>query len=128
MQSQWKQPIEDDPDKHSNTAGTVTFATSGPNTRTTQIFINLNDNSRLDPQGFSPFAEVVEGMENVRKINPEYGEKPNQKLIEFQGNAYLKAAFPKLDYIQSAKIVDEPLPEKDCPETDSKRRRGSGEF
>ncbi len=121
---QWKQPIADDPVKHSNTAGTLTFATSGPNTRTTQLFISLGDNSRLDMQGFSPFAEVVEGMENVRKINAEYKERPDQKQIEFQGNKYLEAAFPKLDFIKSARVVDEPLPEK----KESSNAGGSGEF
>ncbi len=110
--AQWKQPIADDPPGHSNTLGTVTFAISGPNTRTTQIFINLGNNGRLDAQGFSPFGEVVEGMENVRKINPEYGEDPKQQQIELQGNAYLEAAFPKLDYITSAKIVGEPQREE----------------
>lgn len=102
----WAQPIADDEVKHSNTKGTVTFATSGANTRTTQLFINLGDNASLDSQGFSPFGEIVEGMENVEKINAEYGEDPNQGQIESEGNAYLEREFPRLDYIKSTEILE----------------------
>jgi len=98
--------IMDEPVKASNTAGTLTFAKSGaPNSRTTQMFINLNNNSRLDGMGFSPFGEIIEGMENVSKIFSGYGERPDQGLITMQGNAYLTKAFPKLSYIKKAYIV-----------------------
>lgn len=90
----------------SNQRGTVTFATSGPNTRTTQMFINTNTNGNkfLDQQGFSPIAEVVEGMEFVDQINDEYKELPNQGKIQNKGNAYLEKEFPNLSYIASAKV------------------------
>lgn len=103
---EWRgQRIMDDPiGKASNTPGMVSFATSGPNSRTTQIFINYVNNRRLDAMGFTPFAKVVEGMENVRKIF-NAGQRPSQQLIQSRGNAYLKESFPQLDYIQSATYV-----------------------
>jgi peptidyl-prolyl cis-trans isomerase A (cyclophilin A) len=106
--AKWRQPIADEPVKHSNTKGTLVFAKSSfPNSRTTQLFINLADNSdKLDHQGFAPFCAVVEGMENVEKINSEYGELPNQSNIQSEGNAYLIRTFPRLDYIKSARIVE----------------------
>ena len=97
--------ISDDPVKASNVRGTISFATAGPNTRTTQMFINYADNSRLDGMGFSPFGKVTAGMEVVDKINSESGETPNQGQIQAQGNAYLKKDFPNLDYIKSATIL-----------------------
>lgn len=103
--------IPDDPVKASNTRGAITFATAGPNTRTTQLFINFGDNSGLDRQGFSPFGKVAEGMEVVDKINGEYGEGaprgrgPDQSRTQTEGNAYLKKDFPNLDYIKSASIL-----------------------
>ena len=106
-----KAQIPDDAVKSSNTRGSVTFATAGPNTRTTQLFINFGDNSRLDNTGFSPFGKVTEGMDIVDKINGEYGEGapsgrgPNQSRIQTEGNAYLKKDFPNLDYIKSATVV-----------------------
>ena len=98
--------IEDDPVTHSNAKGTVTFATSGPNTRTTQLFINLENNGRLDGMGFAPIGIVVEGMEVVEAINAEYRERPDQGLIKKKGTAYLKKEFPNLDFIKKAFIVD----------------------
>ncbi len=97
--------IPDDKQKESNLRGYITFATAGPNTRTSQVFINFKDNTFLDPQGFTPFGKVSKGMDVVDAINNEYGEKPDQGQIQMQGNAYLQKAFPNLDYIKSATIV-----------------------
>jgi peptidyl-prolyl cis-trans isomerase A (cyclophilin A) len=104
--------ILDDRVIEGNKRGRVTFATAGPNTRSTQFFINFGDNTRLDGMGFSPFGKVVEGMDVVDKINGEYGDMPQQggsgpnpDLIARQGNAYLKKDFPNLDYIKSATLV-----------------------
>ena len=110
--------IADDPVKGSNTRGMITFATAGPNTRTTQLFINFADNSNLDGMGFSPFGKVTEGMDVVDKINGEYGEGaprgsgPNQGRVQMEGNPYLKKDFPNLDYIKSATILSVELPAK----------------
>jgi peptidyl-prolyl cis-trans isomerase A (cyclophilin A) len=103
----WKQPIPDDPVRQSNLHGTVTFATAGPNTRTTQLFINLADNARLDALGFAPFGRVTKGLALVDGLNGEYGESPSQDAIEKQGNTYLNHTFPKLDYIVTARVTRE---------------------
>lgn len=100
----WKANLQDDPVRRSNGRGFLTFATAGPNTRTTQLFINLKDNLQLDQMGFSPFGLVTEGMDVVEKINAEYGESPQQPEIEQKGEAYLAASFPKLDKITKATI------------------------
>jgi peptidyl-prolyl cis-trans isomerase A (cyclophilin A) len=99
--------FKDDPVKESNRPGTITFATAGPNTRTTQLFINFGNNAGLDRQGFSPFGEVTEGMDAVKKIYAGYGEKPDQGQITSQGKAYVEKNFPKLDTIKSTKIIGE---------------------
>ncbi len=102
----WKdREIKDDKVTQSNRAGMITFASRGPNTRTCQLFINLADNERLDDLGFAPFGKVVEGMDVVKKITSEYGQRPQQPLIQEEGNAYLKKEFPKMDYIKKAAVV-----------------------
>lgn len=98
-------PILDDAVVQSNNRGTIVFATSGPNTRGNQFFINYGDNARLDGMGFSPFGRVVDGMSVVDSIYAGYGETPDQARVGTEGNAYLKRQFPRLDYIKSAKIV-----------------------
>src|SRR6476660_2827249 len=105
VQTKYRGTIKDDPVKESNKKGYVTFAqTSAPNSRSTQIFINFKDNAFLDSQRFAPFGQVTSGMDNVEKITAQYGEKPNQGSIQSQGNTYLKAQFPKLDYVKKATI------------------------
>jgi peptidyl-prolyl cis-trans isomerase A (cyclophilin A) len=112
VSAKWREAnMTDDPVKGSNTRGMVTFATAGPNTRTTQLFINFADNTNLDGMGFAPFGKVISGMDVVDKINNEYGEGaprgrgPDQGRIQKEGNAFLKKDFPNLDYIKSATIV-----------------------
>ncbi|HEX4633057.1 MAG TPA: peptidylprolyl isomerase [Gemmatimonadales bacterium] len=101
----WKNAnIADDPVTQHNTTGTIVFATAGPNTRTTQLFINYSDNFRLDQMGFAPMGKVVQGMDVVQKIYPGYGQTPNQDLIQSQGNTYLSQGFPQLDFIKKATI------------------------
>jgi len=103
--------IQDDPVKESNKRGYVTFATGGPNTRTTQVFINYRDNTFLDSKGFSPFGQAVEGMDVVDKLYSDYGEGapggsgPAQERIQAEGKPYLDKNFPKLDSIKSAVIL-----------------------
>jgi len=109
----WREArIKDDPVKESNKRGYVTFATAGPNTRTTQIFINYADrNTRLDGMGFAPFGKVIEGMEVVDGLYSGYGEGapqgsgPDQGLAQTRGNEYLTSQFPNLDFIKSAVIL-----------------------
>ena len=103
--------IPDDKVTQSNTRGRITFATSGRNSRTTQMFINLRDNAGLDNMGFAPFGEVVEGMDVVDKLYSGYGESPDQGRIHAQGNAYLEKQFPKLDHIESAAVVKDDKPQ-----------------
>lgn len=99
--------IPDDPVKKKNEPGTITFATAGPNTRTTQLFINLGDNSgSLDGRGFAPFGRVVEGMDTVTSINAEYGQTPDQNEIVTRGNVYLSKYYPRLDEIRKAYILE----------------------
>lgn len=104
--------IKDDPVKQSNAKGYISYAMAGPNTRTTQFFINFGNNANLDGMGFSPFGKVTEGMGVVESIYSGYGEGapsgmgPDQGLVQLQGNKYLKAEFPKMDYIKSAELLD----------------------
>jgi peptidyl-prolyl cis-trans isomerase A (cyclophilin A) len=108
IQQAWSNAnFKDDPPKQSNKRGYVTFAkASAPNSRSTQVFINFIDNDFLDPQGFAPFGQVVEGMDVVDKLYSGYGRDnvPDQGKITTQGNAYLAKEYPKLDYIKKATV------------------------
>ncbi len=112
VQGKWREAnITDDrpagANKKSNKRGFITYAKSGrPNSRTTQLFINFGDNSFLDKDGFTPFGEVIKGMEVVDKINAQYGEQPDQGVIQDEGNAYLNKKFPKLDFIKKATVLE----------------------
>jgi peptidyl-prolyl cis-trans isomerase A (cyclophilin A) len=112
VEARWRNmTMRDDPVKASNKRATVAFAMSGPNTRTTQVFVNLADNTRLDASGFAPFGQVVDGMQVVDHLYDRYGEAaslgpgPDPNFIEARGNAYLDASFPDLDAIRRARIV-----------------------
>jgi peptidyl-prolyl cis-trans isomerase A (cyclophilin A) len=109
--AKWKDAnLQDDPVKQSNTPGMLTFATAGPNTRTTQMFINTGENARLDGQGFAPIGKVTSGLDVVQGFYSGYGEGapqgrgPAQGQIEEQGNSYLEKDFPQLDYIKKATV------------------------
>jgi len=113
VSAKWRdQGIQDEPAKVSNQRGRVTYAKGGPNSRTTQIFFNYGDNRQLDPDGFAPFGEVIQGMDVLEKLYKDYGEGapqgrgPRQDLIGSRGNEYLQSEFPELDYIESARIFD----------------------
>ena len=107
VQAKWRDArIDDDPVTKTNKRGFVTFATSGQDSRTAQIFINFGDNGSLDGQGFAPFGEVIEGMDVVDAINAEYGEQPDQGQMQYEGNDYLNKAFPNLDFVKTARIVE----------------------
>lgn len=103
--------IPDDPVRQSNTRGMISFATSGANTRTTQVFINFGNNSALDRMGFAPFGKVVSGMKVVDALYAGYGEGapqgngPDQMRMQMEGNSYLAQNFKRLDYIKQATIV-----------------------
>jgi peptidyl-prolyl cis-trans isomerase A (cyclophilin A) len=108
----WREAdIKDDPVRQSNQRGYISFATAGPNTRTTQVFINFADNRALDRMGFAPFGRVVSGMDVVDALYSGYGEGaprgdgPAQQRVQSQGNAYLTQNFAKLDYIKKAAIA-----------------------
>jgi peptidyl-prolyl cis-trans isomerase A (cyclophilin A) len=112
MNDRWRaKRIEDDPVAESNKRGMVTFAMGGPNSRTTQFFINFDDNGRLDKDGFAPFGKVRD-MAAVDKLYNGYGEGaphgrgPSQARIQREGNEYLKKEFPELDYIKQATISE----------------------
>lgn len=113
VQSKWRDAnIPDDPASgHSNQRGFLTFATGGPNTRTTQFFINFRDNSFLDAQGFPPFGKIIEGEAVTDQLYRAYGEGapggsgPDQGQIQSRGNAYLEEQYPNLDAIKTARII-----------------------
>mmetsp|Transcript_20989 Transcript_20989/g.29177 ORF Transcript_20989/g.29177 Transcript_20989/m.29177 type:complete len:277 (+) Transcript_20989:183-1013(+) len=120
VQAEWRgKSLKDDTVKKTNARGTVTFATSGPNTRTTQIFINTKEkgNAFLDTQGFSPIGEVISGMEYVDQIYDGYKEKPNQGKIQNKGNAYLEKEFPQLSYVKAIDTGMARLPSEDITAT-----------
>ena len=98
--------IKDDPVKASNTLGTITYADAGPDTRSTQVFVNLGNNTPLDSRGFSPFGRVTSGMRVVDRLYGGYGDQPtnDQQQISSQGNAFLRKHFPKLDSIVTARL------------------------
>ena len=88
--------------------GTLTYAHEGPNTRSHQLFFNLKDNPKLDPQGFVPIGRVVEGMGVLDSLYDEYGDTPKYRLVATLGNEYLHRMFPRMDYIKSARVVGAP--------------------
>ena len=104
--------IHDDPVTVHNTRGAVTFASAGPDSRTTQVFINLGDNENLDQSGFAPFGAVSSGMDVVDKLYSGYADAPTDKQGEMaaQGNAYLDNNYPKLDSIKTARVTQESNP------------------
>ena len=104
--------MPDDPVRESNTRGRIAYAFTEPNTRTTQVFFSMADNSRLDTQGFAPFGELVEGMDVVSRIYSGYGEdsgggvrRGDQSRIVAEGNVHLDREFPLLDRLLTARIV-----------------------
>ena len=103
--------IPDDPVTQSNRRGMVTYAMAGPDTRTTQLFINFRDNKGLDGQGFAPFGGVVEGLSVVDSLYSGYGEGaprgmgPDQGRAQGEGNAYLRGTFPRMDFVKTARVV-----------------------
>lgn len=108
--------IQDDPRKQTNERSYVSYAAGGPNTRTTQVFVNLNDNRVLDDAGFVPFGRVASGMNVLDRLHSGYGDGPpsgkgpDQFKLLAEGNAYLEAEFPRLDFIETATIEE---PEED---------------
>ncbi|MGH7520159.1 MAG: peptidylprolyl isomerase, partial [Gemmatimonadales bacterium] len=102
--------IQDDPVNRTNIRGMVTYATGGPGTRTTQVFINFGNNDALDAQGFAPFGQVVEGMDVVDALYSGYGEGaprgrgPEQFRLQVEGEKYLARQFPRLDKINKATV------------------------
>jgi len=111
LSAPWREArIPDDPVKQSNRRGYITYAMAGPNTRTSQVFINFGDNAALDSQGFSPFGRIVTGMNVVDALNAEYGEGaprgrgPDQGRVQTEGNAYLMRDFGRMDYVKKAAI------------------------
>jgi len=107
VSAKWDVRIPDDPVKATNEPGTISFAaTNAPNSRSTHMFINYGNNSRLDGMGFAPFGKVVSGMDVVNQIYSGDGETPDQGRIKEDGNKYLKLIYPKLDYIKTARLAE----------------------
>jgi len=113
INQQWANArIKDDPVKYSNKRSYVTFAMAGPNSRTTQLFINLRDNSELDSQGFAPIGRVIEGMSVIDSLYTGYGEMapkgkgPRSRVLNARGNDYLRMQFPDLDYINNVVVLE----------------------
>jgi peptidyl-prolyl cis-trans isomerase A (cyclophilin A) len=122
IDKEWQgRTIDDDPVKHSNTRGTISFASGGPGTRTVQLFVNLSDNPKLDALdgGFAPIALVVSGMPAIDSLYAGYGESapksgpqpgqegPRQDSIALKGNAYLEQGWPKLDFVKTARVTQQ---------------------
>ncbi len=133
VQKKWvNNMIPDEKVLQKNRRGTISFAkSSAPNSRTAQIFINYKDNTaNLNPQGFSPFAKVIQGMDVVDAINAEYRQTPKQGRIQSEGNAYLNKEFPNLDYIIKATIIDPTADDKteaesSPPKTEASKTKSS---
>jgi peptidyl-prolyl cis-trans isomerase A (cyclophilin A) len=111
ISAQWRTAhIKDDPVRQSNRRGYITYATSGRDSRTSQVFINFDDNAGLDNQGFSPFGRVISGMNVVDSLNAEYGDGPprgpgpDQMRLQQEGNVYLNKEFSRLDFVKKATI------------------------
>jgi peptidyl-prolyl cis-trans isomerase A (cyclophilin A) len=110
VSAQWRDAsLSADPPTRSNTRGTLTFAQAGnPDTRTTQLFVNLGDNSFLDKMSFTPICDVTgDGMTTLGRVNGQYGDAPTsqQSRMQRDGNAFLRSEFPDLDYIQSGTLL-----------------------
>ncbi|HEX2781746.1 MAG TPA: peptidylprolyl isomerase [Gemmatimonadaceae bacterium] len=103
-----KRLLPDDSVRQRNVRGTIVFTSSGPNTRAHQVFVNLKDSPRLDEDGFAPFGRVVEGMAVLDSLYDDYGDIPKQNMIRTFGNDYLRREFPRLDWIDSARVVPRP--------------------
>jgi peptidyl-prolyl cis-trans isomerase A (cyclophilin A) len=111
LSAKWRDArIQDDKVTQSNRRGFITYAMAGPNTRTSQVFINLADNTGLDSQGFPPFGQVISGMDVIDKLNAEYGDGaprgrgPDQGRLQMEGNAYLAKDYPRMDFVKQATI------------------------
>ena len=100
--------IPDDPRIQSNSRGTLSFAAEAPNTRSHQLFFNLKDNPKLDPQNFIPIGRVVDGMSVLDALYDDYGDTPKCRLVATLGNEYLHRMFPRMDYIRTARVVGAP--------------------
>jgi len=102
--------IPDDPRTQSNSRGTLSFAAEAPNTRSHQLFFNLKDNPKLDPQNFIPIGRVVDGMAVLDALYDDYGDTPKYRLVATLGNEYLHRMFPRMDFIRTARVVGAPPP------------------